>query len=90
MVHEMLHPGRMGYTLRMATPRKTKTRDSSSRTRAQRAGKANPVLPGRRGKAADAAVTDVENEQVYGVLLSGFRRQGENMPSTGAAKRRRT
>jgi hypothetical protein len=58
-----------------------KTVKSSSRTRAQRAGKSDMVLPGKRGKSQSSPVIDDEHEEVYGVLLSERRRNGENVPS---------
>jgi len=85
----------------MPTPRKTKTKKSSSRTMAQRAGASDKVLPGRR-KAKPPPVIDGEHEEVFGVLLSERRRRGEAIPTVpeekiktsprtgGAPKRRRT
>lgn len=67
-----------------------KTVVSSNRTRAQRAGKSDNVLPGRRGKAQGAAVIDKDNEEVYGVLLSERRRMGENTPVVPESKTRNT
>lgn len=74
----------------MPTPRKTKTKKSSSRTRAQRAGSANMVLPGRRGKSHGSPVIDSENEEVFGVLLSERRRRGEAIPTVPEAKTKTT
>jgi hypothetical protein len=58
-----------------------KTVKSSSRTRAQRAGQSDNVLPGRRGKSQNSPAIDERDEQVYGVLLSERRRKGDNTPS---------
>jgi hypothetical protein len=58
-----------------------KTVKSSSRTRAQRAGASDRVLPGRRGKSQGTPAIDDEHEEVYGVLLSERRRLGDNMPA---------
>jgi hypothetical protein len=86
----------------MPTPRKTKTKKSSSRTMAQRAGASDKVLPGRRNKAKHPPIIDGEHEEVFGVLLSERRRRGEAIPtvpeekiktsprSGGASKRRPT
>jgi hypothetical protein len=74
----------------MATPRRTKTKKSSSRTRAQRAGQSDKVLPGRRGKKQGANVIDADNEQVFGVLLSERRRLGDSVPSVPEEKTKTT
>lgn len=66
---------------------------------AQRAGSADMVLPGRRGKARGSRTIDDTNEEVFGVLLSERRRLGEAIPivpeektktTQSVAKRRRT
>jgi hypothetical protein len=67
-----------------------KTVRSSSRTRAQRAGQADKVLPGRRGKAQGSSVIHDSDEEVYGVLLSERRRQGDNVPSVPESKTKTT
>lgn len=74
----------------MATPRRTKTKKSSSRTRAQRAGQSDKVLPGRRGKSQVSRVIDSENEQVFGVLLSERRRLGDGVPAVPEEKTKTT
>ena len=74
----------------MPTPRKTKTKKSSSRTRAQRAGQSANVLPGRRGKAQQSRVIDENGEEVYGVLLSERRRMGEGTPAVPESKTKNT
>jgi hypothetical protein len=74
----------------MTTPRKTKTKKSSSRTQAQRAGQSDEVLPGRRGKAQASPVIDNENEQVFGVLLSERRRMGDGIPTVPESKTKNT
>jgi hypothetical protein len=67
-----------------------KTVKSSSRTRAQRAGQSDMVLPGRRGKAQGSPVIDGEHEEVFGVLLSERRRMGEAVPSVPEEKTKTT
>ena len=74
----------------MPTPKKTKTVKSSSRTRAQRAGKADMILPGRRGKAQQDTVINERDEEVYGVLLSQRRREGESTPAIPESKTKNT
>ena len=74
----------------MPTPKKTKTLKSSSRTRAQRAGQMDMVLPGRRGKAQQGAVINEHDEEVYGVLLSQRRRAGDNTPAVPESKTKNT
>jgi hypothetical protein len=54
---------------------------SSNRTRAQRAGESDKVLPGKRGKSQGSPAIDEQNEEVYGVLLSERRRMGDNTPA---------
>lgn len=66
-----------------------KTVRSSNRIRAERAGAADMVRPGRRKKQA-SSVIDGENEEVYGVLLSERRRKGENTPAVPESKTKNT
>lgn len=67
-----------------------KTVRSSSRVRAERAGEADMVLPGRRGKTQGSPVIDDEDEKVYGVLLSERRRKGESTPAVPESKTKTT
>jgi hypothetical protein len=67
-----------------------KTVKSSSRIRAQRAGQADMVLPGRRGKSQGSSAIDENDEEVYGVLLSERRRLGEAIPSVPEPKTKTT
>ena len=67
-----------------------KTTRSSNRVRAQRAGKSDNVVPGRRGKQQGTSVIDEQDEQVYGVLLSERRRQGDSTPALPESKTKNT
>ncbi len=48
------------------------------------------VLPGRRGKAQQSAVINEQDEEVYGVLLSQRRREGDNTPAVPESKTKNT
>lgn len=48
------------------------------------------VLPGRRGKAQQDTVINEQDEEVYGVLLSQRRREGQSTPAVPESKTKNT